>query len=336
MKKIALLLVLTMLAGLAAGCSNTAPAPNQGDSSTVTALAKIPELSISCNQPGQSWMLIGTTLAEYLKGTMDLVVVPGSTYGNILVTNSNETQFGITASTSLGSAKNGLRYYEQHGKQENVRFVASIYKHSLRGFTNNPDIKTWNDLIGRSITYGPPGSEGFDYNPMIFSYLGFSESDLELKIMPIADAADQKKNKQLDCFIGCMPTPYALMDDVAYSDSNAHLISLDKEYAERLKADWEGFNYDDYSTIEGNIWKFEEPLYSPYQLITIIAHKDVPDEQVYSMTKTLYDNFDALADVVPSFKGIVGGRDAMIYNDANLIVHPGAEKFWTEVGLTVK
>ena len=339
MKKIALVLAVTMIFGFLTACSGNTSSTTTGSATpaeTTAAPAKIPELSIACNQPGQSWVLIGNSMSEYLKGTMELVVVPGSTYGNILTTNTRDTDFGITASTSLGSAKNGVRYYTEHGKQENVTFVASIYKHHLRGFTTNPDIKVWSDIKGHSVCYGPPGGEGFDYNPLLYSYMGFSDADVELKTMPFADAVEQMKNKQLDAILNCTPTPYAIFDDLVYSDpNNAHLIQMDKETAERLKSEWEGFNYDDYSTIPGNIWAFEEPLYAPYQLITFIANKDVSDEDVYNFTQCIYDNFEALEGIVPAFQGIEEGKDGMIHNVAGLPVHPGAEKFWTEKGLTV-
>ena len=123
MKKriLALLMSAVMCVGLAACSSNSSA--SQSSSETQTAQSSDGELKakIATNQPGQSWMLLGSTLSEYLKGTMTLSVEPGSTYGNILTTNSNETQFGVTAQTSLGSAMQGIRYYKDYGPQENVR-----------------------------------------------------------------------------------------------------------------------------------------------------------------------------------------------------------------------
>ncbi|MCJ7855540.1 TAXI family TRAP transporter solute-binding subunit [Lachnospiraceae bacterium NSJ-143] len=314
-----------------AACGSTSSETSETAASADSGKAgKEIKVKIATNQPGQSWMLLGSTLSEYLKGTMTLSVEPGSTYGNILTTNSNETQFGVTAQTSLGSAMKGIRYYESAGPQENVRFVASIYRHYLRGLTTNPDIKTWDDLKGKSVCFGPAGGESFDYNPLILSYYGLNEGDYEVKVMPFADAIDAMKNGQLDAILNCSPTPYAIFDDLAISDSNAHMIQLSKEAAEKLASEWEGFDYVEFDFDDA--WSYEKPFYSPYQQITVIANKDTPDEVVYEFLKCMYDRYDDLCTVLPTMAQI-GGPEGYADNPANVPVHPGAEKFYKEVGI---
>ena len=285
---------------------------------------------IATNQPGQSWMLLGSTLSEYLKGTMTLSVEPGSTYGNILTTNTNETQFGITAQTSLGSALGGIRYYEAHGVQENVTFVASLYRHYLRGLTTNPSIQTWADLKGKSVCFGPAGGESFDYNPLILSYYGLNEGDYEVKVMPFSDAIEAMKNGQLDAILNCSPVPYAIFDDLAISDPNARMIQLSKEAADRLASEWDGFDYVDFDFEDA--WEYEKPAYSPYQQITVVANKDTPEDVVYELLKCMYERYDDLCNVLPTMAQI-GGPENYVDNPANVPVHPGAEKFYKEVGL---
>ncbi|GHS97922.1 C4-dicarboxylate ABC transporter substrate-binding protein [Synergistales bacterium] len=299
--------------------------------SPVLAADAIPTVSIATSQPGQNYMLIGNTMAEYLKGTIDLVVEPGSTFGAIISTSANDTQFGITASTACGSAREGARFFEKNGgKQENFRFVASLYKHHLRAYTTDPNLTNWNQLKGRSVTFGPTGGESFDYDPLILSYMGINKGDYTLKTMPFTDAIEAMRNRQLDVILNCTPTPFAMFDDLAYSDKQAHNLTLDKEIVERLVTEWPGFKYEEY-TLETQ-WAHEKPLWAPYQQVTVICNVSVDDDVVYKFLSCMSDRFADLQSVVPAMKmGMESPKD-FAANPADLLVHPGALKFYKEKG----
>ncbi|MFZ7101615.1 MAG: TAXI family TRAP transporter solute-binding subunit [Peptococcaceae bacterium] len=319
-KAFSLLILVVVLMVSSIGCDSNTAEQGGGNIS-----------KIATNQPGQNWMTLGSALSEYLKGTIDLSVEPGSTYGNVITTNNGETQYGITAATSISSAMQGVRYFEKYGKQENVRFVASLYRHYLRSITVKDDINTYADIKGKSVTFGPPGGESFDYGPLILSYYGLQEGDYTVKTMPFGDAAEAMKNGQLDVIMNCSPFPFALFDDITQSSGGkAHLISLSEDMAKRLASEWPGFEYTVYDLPDPI--KFEKPFYSPFQQITIIANKDVTEDEIYKFTKCLYDNFEKLSGVVINLEQI-GGKENLVYNPAKIPLHPGAEKFYQETGL---
>ncbi|HYE84584.1 MAG TPA: TAXI family TRAP transporter solute-binding subunit [Clostridia bacterium] len=329
-KILACALAVTLCMTLVSGCSSSpeaTPAPASGSPAAETAQAF--KSKIATNQPGQSWMTMGSTISEYAKGTITLSVEPGSTYGNVLTTNSGETQYGITAATTVSSGMSGTRFFSDKGKQENVRFVASLYRHYLRGFTVKPELKSWADLKGASVCFGPAGGESFDYDPLILSYFGLTKDDYEVKVMPFADGIEAMKNGQLDVILNCTPVPYAIFDDLAMSDDNAHLLQMDEATAKRLASEWPGFEYVEYDF--DDVWNYNKPLYAPYQQITLIANANVSDEEVYQMTKLIYERFEDLSNVVTNLKQ-VGEKNNLAYNPANIPMHPGAEKFYKEVG----
>jgi TRAP transporter TAXI family solute receptor len=320
MKKMTVTVLATALSVLAAGCL------------PVWAAEAIPAVSISTSQPGQNYMLIGNTMAEYLKGTLDLVVEPGSTFGAILATNANDTQFGMTASTACGSAREGVRFFEKNGgKQENFRFVASLYKHHLRAYTTDPALTNWNQLKGRSVSFGPTGGESFDYDPLILSYMGINKGDYTLKMGPFPDAIESMKNGQLDVILNCTPTPFAMFDDLAYSDKRAHNLALDREIVERLAAEWPGFRYEEY-TLETQ-WAHEKPLWAPYQQVTVICNVSADDDVVYKFLNCMYERFTDLQGVVPAMQAGMTSPNEYAVNPADLPIHPGALKLYKEKGL---
>jgi TRAP transporter TAXI family solute receptor len=311
---------------LLAACSGK----KDSSASTASSAAQVYKSNIVTNQPGQSWMLIGNTLAEWGKGTIELSVEPGSTYGNVLAVNSGESKYGVTAQTAISSALAGVRYYQQYGPQTNLRFVASFFRHYLRGITLKPEIKTLADLKGRSVCFGPAGGESHDYGRLVLSYYGLQEGDYTVKVMPFADATEAMKNNQLDMILNCSPVPYAMFDDAAMGNPNAHNVGVSEELAKRLSSEWKGFDYVEYDFEDR--YAYTKPFYSPYQQVTLIAHKDVSDDEVYIMTKLVYDHFEDLGNVVSNFKQM-SGIEMLADNPVNIPMHPGAEKFYKEVDL---
>jgi len=65
---------------------------------------------------------------------------------------------------------------------------------------------------------------------------------------------------------------------------------------------------------------------------SVIANKDVSEDEVYKFTKCVYDNFEKLSGVVINLEQI-GGKENLVYNPAKIPLHPGAEKFYKELDL---
>ena len=69
----------------------------------------------------------------------------------------------------------------------------------------------------------------------------------------------------------------------------------------------------------------------------MIAHKDVPEEVVYDVTKTIYENLDELAEIHHSL-GTLDFDYIQTFINANtpgIPWHPGALRFYEEIGIQV-
>ena len=61
----------------------------------------------------------------------------------------------------------------------------------------------------------------------------------------------------------------------------------------------------------------------------LIVNKDVDEELVYQMTKLLYENFDNLIEIQSDLRGFDPENAA----NADIPLHPGAERYYREIGL---
>ena len=64
---------------------------------------------------------------------------------------------------------------------------------------------------------------------------------------------------------------------------------------------------------------------------TFVTSAGVPDDAVYDLVKSVFDDFDAFKTLHPAFKNL--NKAEMIKNGLSAPLHPGAEKYYKEAGL---
>lgn len=105
------------------------------------------------------------------------------------------------------------------------------------------------------------------------------------------------------------------------------LLELDEHVIERvsekLGMDAGTINASAYSFLQEDIATVSTPA-------ILIANKEVPEEEVYQITKAIYENFDYLRTVHKEFYNLSADN---IMKVGNVPLHPGAEKFFREKGL---
>ena len=63
-----------------------------------------------------------------------------------------------------------------------------------------------------------------------------------------------------------------------------------------------------------------------------IANKDLPDDLVYRIVKSVYENHDQLVKAHPAAKETVA---ANVDRDSFLPFHPGAVRYYREIGISI-
>lgn len=103
------------------------------------------------------------------------------------------------------------------------------------------------------------------------------------------------------------------------------IIPVPKELTEELKKKYPAFNI---GTIPANTYKgVKEDRETVMVNSLLITNKDMPEEEVYKLTKTLFDNLEDLRKAHSSANKIELVKSAQ---KLPLPLHPGAEKYYKE------
>lgn len=323
-------IVLVILGLVLAGCSST----NNSDSNNA---AKPQEffVKIATGNTGGTYYPVGVALGKVLSdkvpGCVSSGMATGGSVDNVNMLKSGEVQVAMVMSTTADEAYKGIKTFEGK-KYEDLRAISSLWANQIQIVVSN-DIKTFDDLKGKKFVVGAvaSGTEMDTYAVLSSTGLYYRDTDGDKKNMtPLyvnyTEGADALKNKQAAGLMNNANPPASVVTDLL-ATGDFHILSLSDEHVKNLiDANPLYANYTIKSGVYPNMTQDINTIGYPVLLLTT---KDMPDDQVYQITKAL---FDYQPDLVTAHKA----AEAITLDNAvkGVVVpfHDGAKKYLTEKG----
>lgn len=208
-----------------------------------------------------------------------------------------------------------------------LRGVAGVYLNYIQIVASaDSGIKTLADLKGKRVAVGAPKS-GTEINARsILKGAGMSYKDLgKVEYLPFGESVELMKNRQLDATLISAGLGVSAIRDLAISVKMV-VVPIPADVIAKI-------NDPAYiaGTIPANTYEGQT---ASVQTVTIknflVSHAGVPTETVYKMTKAMYENLDQMVAAHAAAKAIKREDGP---KNMPLPLHPGAEKYYREVGL---
>jgi len=253
---------------------------------------------------------------------------------NVKLLNENEAQFAILQGLYGAWAWQGLGPYEKSGSQTQLRSVSMLWQ-NVEHFIVRSDLAetgTMSDLEnlnGKKFSIGKKNSGTENSGRQIMKGLSVNPEQFKLAFMGYGGSASALQNGTIDGMNTPAGVPVgAVTQAFAALGEDIQILSFTDEQIKQANGDY-------------NIWtKYEIPA-NTYpgvdKTITTIAQpnflavrEDISEEDVYQLTKAIYEN-------LPFLQGIHKATKAMALEKgiAGLPVplHPGAARYYKEVGI---
>jgi uncharacterized protein len=268
-------------------------------------------------------------------GVPGLVAVTQATQGsveNLRMVGNGQIESGIAQSDVASWAYNGTGMFAGEGPIRTLRAIANLFPERLQLVVRSDSpIRILADLKGRHVSLGQPGSGTLADARIVLAAAGLTEKDLVAEYLRPGAAAAEIKDGTLDAFflIGGIPVP-AIRDLAATTP--IRLIPIDDDVLERMKETSSSYRR---SAIPAGTYpgiSVETPTIGFNAVWVVSANSS--DDLIYEITKALWN--EATQRLLDSHNTIgkqVRFEDAL--DGLGLPLHPGAKRFYREVGLTV-
>ena len=181
-----------------------------------------------------TYYAFGSVIAQHATNNAGVNVVGlvgNGSQANVQELVDGTADFAFCQSDVMAYAYNGTNLFDK--KMEGFSTVAALYMEQVQIVTTNPEIKTVDDLKGKSVSIGAPGS-GVYFNAIdVLGAYGLTESDIKPTYQSFADSADALKNGQIDAAFIVAGAPTVAVTDLA-TTKDTYLVSLDSEHIAKL------------------------------------------------------------------------------------------------------
>jgi len=251
------------------------------------------------------------------------------------VTNINGLRSG---NLDMGVAQSDWQYHGYHGTApdqfpngafEELRAVFSVHAEPFTVLARRDSgIKTFDDLKGKKVNVGNPGSGQRGTMEVIMKKMGWTMDDFavasELKSSEQAAALCDNK---VDAIIFTAGHPNGSIKE-ATTTCDAILVPVDNAVAQKLAAD---NSYYAMTTIPGGMYKGTDTDTATFGVAaTFISSTKTDEETVYQMVKAVFENFKRFKKMHPAFAHLK--ESDMIVNNLSAPLHDGAVRYYKEKG----
>ncbi|MAQ37005.1 C4-dicarboxylate ABC transporter substrate-binding protein [Thioclava sediminum] len=252
----------------------------------------------------------------------------GSVY-NINTIRSGELDFGIAQSDWQYHAYKGDSKFSDQGPFEKLRAVFSIHPEPFTVVARaDSGIKNFADLKGKRVNIGNPGSGQRGTMEVLMDAMGWKTSDFALATE--LKAAEQSKalcDNQIDAMVYTVGHPSGSIQE-ATTSCDATLVNVTGDAVDKLVAD---NPYYAKATIPGGMYRGNPDDTQTFGVrATLVTSADEPDDVVYALVKSVFDNFDEFKKLHPAFAHLT--PEEMVTKGISAPIHPGALKYYKEQG----
>jgi len=281
-----------------------------------------------------TYYAFGTVIAQHASsniGTKINALVGAGSKGNVNKLADKEAELAFCQSDVMAYAYNGSNLFEKEGKVTNFSVLGALYVETVQLVAVNPDIKSVNDLKGKSVSVGASGS-GVYFNALdVLAAYGMTIDDIKPNYLDFGKSADDLKDGKIDAAFIVAGAPTNAVVDLATTNKNTHLVSFDEEHLNKLLA---ASPYYTKSVIKGGTYSsITEDVTTVGVGAVILVRDDISEDIVYKLTKDIFEDPGKLVESHAKY-----GEVSIQYGASMTSVpyHKGAAKYFAEKGVTVK
>ncbi len=250
--------------------------------------------------------------------------VTGGPVQNVQLVQTKEIELGMTTTGPAFEGATGVGDFKGR-KTDAVRVAFPMYTSFAHWLVDaNAPIRSVADLSGRVVSLGPRGGSAEFVGERVFELFGVKPR--RVVYLGFADGAQGVRDGAVDANFGVIGLPVPAWVEFSVSRP-ARFFGFTKEQIETLA---DKFPYLARAAIRAGVYRGQDQVIPTIQMWNAaVVHKDMPEDFVYELVKTVFANRDFLATVHPTANETLPVNIFYV----KLPLHPGAVRYFREQGV---
>lgn len=253
----------------------------------------------------------------------------GSVY-NLRNIRIGELDLGVVQSDWQYHAYNGTSLFEKDGADKNLRALFSLHPDTVSIVARkDAEIATLDDLKGKRVNLGNPGSGTLATAEAMLEALGWTKDDFALVAeLKSAEQSQALCDDKIDAFYMVAGNPVGNILEAATTCDVVFVPAVSPEIDKMVASK----PYYRHASVPGGIYRGADEDVPTYGVAaTFVTSSEVPDDVVYEFVRAVFENFDDFKALHPALAHLT--KEDMITQALSAPMHPGAIKYYKEVGL---
>ncbi|WP_306028939.1 TAXI family TRAP transporter solute-binding subunit [Stappia sp. MMSF_3263] len=254
----------------------------------------------------------------------------GGSVANINGIRAGDLDMGVAQSDWQYHAYNGTAPDTfPEGKFEDLRAVFSVHPEPFTVVARaDSGIQTFDDLKGKRVNMGDPGSGARATFEVVMEKMGWSASDFSLAAeLKSAEQAAALCDNKIDAIVFTVGHPAGTIKE-ATTSCESRLIDVDNEAIRKLVDDNAFYAM---ATIPAGMYAGTDKDTTTFGVgATFVSSTKTSPDVIYEVTKAVFENFDRFKRMHPAFENLK--EEDMIKNNLSAPLHDGAVRYYKERG----
>jgi TRAP transporter TAXI family solute receptor len=255
---------------------------------------------------------------------------------NLNLMRKNEAQFGILQGLYGAWAWNGTGPFKKQGANKDFRSVTMLWK-NVEHFTvkkslvESDNLKDMGALYGKTFSIGKKNSGTEGSGKYILGSLGLNTSKFNNVHMGYGASAGAMQDGRIVGMNTPGGVPVSAITRALSSDGdNLKVLNVSDESLDKINQD---FPLWVRQVIPANTYPNQkDPINTIAQPNFLAVKADLPEHDVYLVTKAIYENLPFLQSIHSATK-VMNIENAI--SGLTVPLHPGAARYYREVGVTI-
>ena len=258
----------------------------------------------------------------------------------------NETGIDTTAEVSQASAANmtsladgtgeiafvqtDTAFYASEGSNmfegeviDSVSAIGALYPETIQIVTTEGSgITAFEDLAGKSVSVGAPGSGTYINAEQLLEIHGMTMDDIDAQNLDFGESQESLQSGQIDAAFITAGTPTGAVESLS-ATADVNIVPVAAEKAAELI---EKYPYYAEDTVPSGTYGLTEEVPTVSVLAMLVVQNDISEDTVYDITKAIYENTDQIQHAKAEFIKAETALDGI-----GIDIHPGAQRYFDEV-----